>query len=194
MVIEKYITLPLTYSPYHFIKGGGQNTFMVGGRPGKLMIFDNNATILHQLDLDENLKSIDFCHEMERIAVVNKKGISIINYQQEEILFLKDRKYKEIIYTQNYLWALKKINYHKAILEVYDATNWGLIDSIEIEDIFVNSGYLLVEGVSEQSVIIWMAAGQDGQCNFIVELNNNKLQFTEFIEYDTIPLFISPNS
>lgn len=186
MLISDYKTLNLNHRPYHLPKEDN-GKFMVSSKEGHITVFDTDANIQFQLDLDQETQSIDFSEEHQLIFVAFKDCFSIINYKNEIVKTIQG-KYDSIFYNDLFLWAIKIIDKDRLCLEVYSSADWTMIASIEFKDIFSHSSCLIYEGVDKQSIVVWVAAGQDGQANYLFHLNNNKLSCQEIPFYDTLPL------
>jgi len=190
MIIKEYKTLTLNHRPY-FLRSDGDE-FMVSDKNGELTMFDGQANVLKRIDLQKKMESLDFSSKYKIFFAANEESISIVNYQNEIIKNIEGN-YDAVFCYNEHLWAVKVLDDDTMNMEVYSLLNWILIDSIEIEDLFGSSSCLLFSGFNDHSIILWQGGGQDGQCNFIVELRNNKLIIKQFVEYDTLPINPNPN-
>lgn len=194
MKIARRVTeLQLDHCPYHLrgmAKGG--DVFIASSQEGDASIFGANGEILTQLRLDRPVQSIGGDYERRTIAYADQEGLRIIDFDGQ-LLQQYEGNYNDILIQNEQLWAVKIMDHKYAFLEMYDLVEYKKRASKRVEDMFGQSAYMLFPGFDENSIVLWMAAGQDGQINCVVRALNGELQLTEVGHLDTHPISISPN-
>ena len=86
------------------------------------------------------------------------------------------------------LWSAFHVSGETAALEIRETKNWQFVARAEVPDPFEDSSLMLFRYPSEDRVVLWVAAGQDGQCLYWGHYNGSKLTVEQFPDLtDTTP-------
>jgi hypothetical protein len=86
------------------------------------------------------------------------------------------------------LWSALHSSSDVAALEIRETKNCEVIARVEVPDPFESSGLMLFGHPSEDRVVLWVAAGQDGQCLYWGDYNGSRLAIQRFPDLtDTAP-------
>jgi len=173
-------------------KTTNQNKFIVGDREKYASLISLEGNIINEYEFEAEIESLDYDDETKIIAIVYDNSLCLYDCNTEK-LFQQFGMYKSVLIQNKKLWCVKTVNKKKAILEIYNLDDFSIQTKLEIEDIFVHSGFILLEGFDENSIILWMAAGQDGQLNYTISLDKGILFIKEIGDFDTYPIRISPD-
>jgi hypothetical protein len=159
---------------------------MAASQKGEITIFDKTGKELHSINLKCNLESAALYPENELIAYTTKTELIVCNYTKE-IVFREKGRFEGLFFSNHLFWVVYKENQDKVCLRVYDWITWQPASTLDFEDIYGDSSYMISAGATENDIVLWMAAGQDGQCSFFVTLKNNKLEAIQLEYEDTLP-------
>lgn len=184
--IDNYKTLNLNHKSSYLKQS--QEQFLVASREGMVSIFTKEAEKLYEIDLKEEIKSIDFISNSNIIIYSTKEHLNIIDYQKNKI---KKFSMKEAsIYIQNgLLWSVSKISCEELYIQVFTLNDWKEVASLSMEDELHDSACLWAKGYDDKSLVLWLAAGQDGYCNYLLRfdgelsvdsIGNNDSSFSTF--------------
>jgi hypothetical protein len=91
-------------------------------------------------------------------------------------------------------WTSARFTPLTAVLEAWDLSRKTRIAKVKIGDPFGDSTFLLFPHPLPNSVVIWAAAGQDGQVLFWASLDGETIQVSPFDQQDfTLPPAFSPS-
>lgn len=91
-------------------------------------------------------------------------------------------------------WTSSRFTTLTTVLEAWDLFNETRIAKAKIADPFGDSTFLLFPHPLPNSVVVWAAAGQDGQRLFWASLDGETIQVTPFVQQDfTLPPAFSPS-
>ncbi|MBT28857.1 MAG: hypothetical protein CMO01_04270 [Thalassobius sp.] len=164
-----------------------ENAFLAADSVGNTTIINQRGEIIREFSFQNEVNSIDFSYPMARIFIANKEGLTIINFKYEVLRFFES-EYLSVIVIKNHFWAVKYIDEESCQLELYEIKSSKLISSKLIKDLNYNSSFILFPGFNEHSVVLWLAAGQNGTTSYIINFIEGQISINEFPDYDSWPI------
>ena len=156
-----------------------ENAFLAADSVGNTTIINQRGEIIREFSFQNEVNSIDFSYPMARIFIANKEGLTIINFKYEVLRFFES-EYLSVIVIKNHFWAVKYIDEESCQLELYEIKSSKLISSKLIKDLNYNSSFILFPGFNEHSVVLWLAAGQNGTTSYIINFIEGQISINEF--------------
>jgi len=127
--------------------------------------------------------------DASELAVAAADGITLYSARAFEKSGYLNNAYQSCLFdTKGRLWSCIAYTQSSAILEIWDSRKETVIAEVKIIDPFGQSAFRLFRHPSQNSVIVWAAAGQDGQKLFWASLHEDAIQVTPFDDLD----FTSP--
>lgn len=188
MNIDQYKTISLSHRNAFGVKGNSNGTsWLVASPDGTYSIFNANGDVSRHT-LRQEIAGIDFLPQREIIALYtnNKLTVQTVN---GNIIFQKQGRYLESYFSEigECLWTVLYMDGDTVLIEVLDTFNGSLIAAITIEDEYTDSAYSFSPGSHFRQMVLYMAAGQDGQSTLFVELEQNALSIIKLEIENTTP-------
>ena len=129
------------------------------------------------------------------LAVTASDGITFYSTTPfEEIHYMNDAYQWCLFGSDGLFWTSSRFTPLTAVLEAWDVSKKTKIAKVKIADPFSESMFLLFPHPVPNSVVIWAAAGQDGQTLFWASLDGETIHITPFAQQDfTLPPAFSPS-
>ena len=91
------------------------------------------------------------------------------------------------------LWCIARLDENSVAVDLREPETWRVVARTEITDPFGNSFFKIHSHPDGEHVVIWAAAGQDGQCLFWARRDGSQIRVDRFIDLDatTPPSFSS---
>ena len=181
MKLEPISITHLNHRSYYF-RGN-----LVASQDGSISILDENFSILKNLQLEPEIKCVSLDLSRNRFcAVYSKLGKLFVGDFNGKLIFDGAGCHGvEECYFQdktNLLWCINRITAEEVKCAIYDTINWNLVSELEIDDFFVDSSFSFHEVPNSNTLSLWMAAGQDGQKVFWLNLKEQNIEYIECIE------------
>lgn len=189
LYIDDYIKIELSHRAYFNFRGA-ENVFLSSDKYGQMTIFNEKGIVLKNINLGVPLESIAFSPNHGLLAYITDSDLFILDYEKNELVYTEKAKFKAAYFSQqNLCWVVEKIDREWVKIKVYAINTWELIQSVLLEDIYIDSEYIIDEWCDENTVLLWMAAGQDGQSTFLLSLKSpsNEINIEKFSIENTIP-------
>jgi len=92
------------------------------------------------------------------------------------------------------LWSASRWDEDSIALEVREPGSWKVVARTEVADPFGDSSFKILAHPVPEYVVVWAAAGQDGQCIFWASRSGPDITVTRFpgLDATTIPSFNRP--
>ena len=155
---------------------------------GSLLAPDHLTVI--RFDLGCQVRDVAISAAGDLLAVVADDSISLVHLPDFVERPRLDGTFDGCLFSPsgNILWTARHTSSEMAALEIWETKNWQVIGGAEVPDPFENSGLMLFNYPSEDRVVLWVAAGQDGQCLYWSRYDGSKLTMQRFPELtDTAP-------
>jgi WD40 repeat protein len=81
-------------------------------------------------------------------------------------------------------WTCARFTDQTVTLEAWDIGSWTKIAKTKVADPYGSSSFSLFPHPNRNSVVLWAAAGQDGQCLFWATLDGNEIKVNRFEPLD----------
>jgi len=129
------------------------------------------------------------------LAIVASDGIKFFSTATFEMFHRLNNAFMSCLYgRENLFWTCVRLTPQTVVLKAWEPGSWTQIAQAKVADPYGNSEFSLFPGRDENSVVLWAAAGQDGQCLFWATLNGSAIKVTRFKALDeTCPPSFSPN-
>ncbi len=85
------------------------------------------------------------------------------------------------------LWVVRKVSSHLIVAEVRSADTLSLLHEVDIVDPHFSSGWFFYPSPAANSVVLWAAAGQDGQTSFWLQFVSSGIEIRANLPADTTP-------
>jgi hypothetical protein len=86
--------------------------------------------------------------------------------------------------SKNRLWTCVRFSTEIVVIEVWEPGTWTKVAKTKITDPYGDSHIWFLPHPDQSCVVVWAAAGQDGQCLFWACLRNHEIRATRFPELD----------
>lgn len=169
---------------------------LVAAQNGSISLLDENFSVLRSFQLEPEIKCVSLDLPGNRFcAVYSKQGKLFVGDFNGKLIFDGAGCLGvETCYFQgktNLFWCINRITADEVKCVVYDTINWNLVSELKIEDFFADSYFSFREVPNSNTLSLWMAAGQDGQKIFWLNLKEQIIECIEetSIEDTTPPAF-----
>jgi hypothetical protein len=129
------------------------------------------------------------------LAIVASDGIRLFSTATFEMFHRLNNAFLSCLYgRENLLWTCARFTPQTVVLKAWELGSRTQIAQVKVADPYGNSEFSLFPGRDENSVVLWAAAGQDGQCLFWATLTGSAIKVSRFKALDeTCPPSFSPN-
>jgi len=129
------------------------------------------------------------------LAIVASDGIRFFSTAAFEMFHRLNNAFLSCLYgREDLFWTCARFTPQTVVLKAWEPGSWTQIAQAKVPDPFGNSEFSLFPGRDKNSVVLWAAAGQDGQCLFWASLTGSAIEVSRFKALDeTSPPSFSPN-
>ena len=129
------------------------------------------------------------------LAMVASDGIRFFSIATFEMFHRLNNAFLSCLYgRENLFWTCGRLTPQTVVLKAWEPGSWTQIAQAKIADPYGKSEFSFFPGRDENSVVLWAAAGQDGQCLFWASLTGSAIEVSRFKALDeTSPPSFSPN-
>jgi hypothetical protein len=119
------------------------------------------------------------------LAVAAADGITLFSTSTfEKSHRLNDAFLSCLFVGEKLFWTCARFTEQTVILEAWEPGSWTKIEGVKVADPYGNSEFSLFPHPNRNSVVVWAAAGQDGQCLFWGTLGGTEINVTRFEALD----------
>ncbi len=129
------------------------------------------------------------------LAIVAADGIRLFSTATFAMLRRLNDAFLSCLYVrENLVWTCARFTPRTVVLKAWDPRSWTPIAQARVADPYDNSEFSLFTHPDQNSVVLWAAAGQDGQSLLWATLTGSAIEVTRFrlLSYTCPPSF-SPN-
>jgi WD40 repeat protein len=149
----------------------------------------DDLTLLSEFSIPQRPSQAALSPDGTLLAVTASDGITFYSTTTFEKVHYMNDAYQWCSYgSDGVFWTSCRFTAHTAVLEAWDLSKKTRIAKVKIGDPFDDSAFLLFPHPLPNSVVVWAAAGQDGQVLFWASLDGQTIQVDRFDEQD----FTSP--
>jgi hypothetical protein len=129
------------------------------------------------------------------LAIVAPDGIRVFSTATSQLFHRLIDAFLSCLYVrENLVWTCARFTPRTVVLKAWDPRSWTPIAQARVADPYGNSEFSLFAHPDQNSVVLWAAAGQDGQCLLWATLTGSAITVTRFrLLSDTCPPSFSPN-
>lgn len=129
------------------------------------------------------------------LAIVAPDGIRFLSTATFEIVHRLNDAFMSCLYgRENLVWTCSRFTARAVVLKAWEPGSWTPIAQAKVADPYGDSEVSLFAHPDKNSVVLWAAAGQDGQCLLWATLTGSAITVTRFRPLnDTCPPSFSPN-
>jgi hypothetical protein len=129
------------------------------------------------------------------LAIVTAHGIRFFSTATFEMLHRLNDAFLSCLYgRENLVWTCARFTPRTVVLKAWEPESWTPIAQAKVADLYGNSEFSLFAHPDKNSVVLWAAAGQDGQCLLWASLTGSAIAVTRFRSLnDTCPPSFSPD-
>jgi hypothetical protein len=141
-------------------------------------------------DVASHSKGVAISPAGDLLAVLENDALALIRLPEFIDLHRIDQTIESCRFSPSgrSLWCAVRVSGEMAALEIRETKNWQVVARVEVPDPFEDSGLMLFHYPNEDRVVLWVAAGQDGQCLYWGHYNGSKLTVEPFPDLtDTTP-------
>ena len=177
MIFSRPKELPLPFKPDLELIDGGNGEFLLANSFGKLLIFNSNLEVLHEINLARRFLSLDFSSAYKIIASANEHAFYIYDLSGE-VIFHMQADYEKLKIVGDKLWAIKKQSPQKKQLEIYKMGSWDLLAKTEFADPFGESQISFAQLADKHTDVLLMqfSEGTDNRRLISWELIGKKIR------------------
>jgi hypothetical protein len=193
--ITPLMRVALSHDPYAVSVADSGHVAVLGFRSGKGSLISPDFKTVHSFGVSDKHKSASLSPGGSLLAIADGDGLAILDTSTLAPKHRLNGSFLACLFAREaLLWTCSQVDGDTANLEVWDAKSWHRVAGAQIADPFGESMFLLVPGPKPNSVAVWAAAGQNGQCLFWASLEEGAIDTTQFqgIRDCALPSF-SPN-
>jgi len=194
MNVQAFTNVPLHHRNYFGVKGNNKcNRWLVGAQNGDITIF-NEQGVIEARSLKHGISGIDYCPQKELIAW-HAEGKMVVQTVGGHTIFERRGGYETVYFSggTDFLWTIETENPDMALVSVLKVDTGATVASLEIVDEYDASAFSLHPGANNNHLVLYMAAGQDGQSTFFLSLENDTLTLSNLEEKDTHYAVFNPS-
>jgi hypothetical protein len=183
----------------------GHTAFHVApAKDGRIAVMSNSGigtflgrdlTVLSAFSIHQRPSHAALSPDGSLLAITASDGITFYSTATFERTHYMNDAYQWCLFGSDCVfWTSSRFTTLTTVLEAWDLTKETRIAKAKIADPFGDSIFLLFPHPLPSSVVVWAAAGQDGQMLFWASLESETIQVTPFVQQDfTLPPAFSPS-
>ena len=154
-------------------------------------VVEPNQAKPKEFDLSLHPKGIAIAPSGDTLAVAKEFALSLISLPD----FAEKRSFhgafEGCLFRGALLWTATRTSMDTAMVDVRELNEGKVLARVEVADPFRESNLMLFRGPNENTVALWVAAGQDGQCLYWMEHTASTMTATRCpnLEETTPPAF-----
>lgn len=144
-----------------------------------------------EFDLSSHPKGIAISPSGDLLAVAKEFALSLIRLPDFAEKQCIHGAFESCLFRGSLLWTAARTGMDTAMVDVRELNEGKVLARVEVEDPFGESSLMLFRGPNENTVALWVAAGQDGQCLYWMEHTGSTMTATRCpnLEETTPPAF-----
>ena len=144
-----------------------------------------------EFDLSSHPKGIAITPAGDLLAVAKEFALSLIRLPDFAEKQCIHGAFESCLFRGSLLWTAARTGMDSAMVDVRELNEGKVLARVEVEDPFGESSLMLFRGPNENTVALWVAAGQDGQCLYWMEHAGSITTATRCpnLEETTLPAF-----
>ena len=196
MIVKRQKELKLNHRAY--TKTAALNGYIiVASNCGDISIINNQFELVNELRFEDikDLESLSASPVDDCFAISDGHKLRIITFDGQ--ILYESKECKQIQYAEysrdgNHLWIVSRIDKENILIELLDVEG-GLqcVASVSMVDDYYGSNLLFFHLPEQDKILLWLAAGQDGQSLFMLEYTDDRISVTELPQFEDFypPLF-----
>src|SRR5271165_1063425 len=181
--------------PAHHVAPAEDGRIVVMSNSGVGTFLGPDLNILSAFSIPQRPSHAALSPDGSLLAITASDGITFYSTASFEKKHYMNDAYQSCLFgSDNVFWASSRFTALTSVLEAWDLSKDTMIAKAMIADPFGDSTFLLFPHPLPNSVVVWAAAGQDGQMLSWVSLEGETIQVTPFVQQDfTLPPAFSPS-
>jgi len=162
---------------------------------GDASLISPDLKTIKSFTVQDSPEAVAISHDASLLAVAAADGITFFSVPAfEKSHRLNDAFLSCLFVGEKLFWTCARFTEQTVILEAWESGSWKKIARVKVPDPYGSSSFSLFAHPNPQSVVLWAAGGQDGQCLFWATLEGAAINVTHFdvIDETGLPSF-SPN-
>jgi len=189
IVVSPQARITLRHPAYHVVPAEDGRIAVLPPNSGTGTFLGPDLTALCGFSIPQRSSQAALSPDGSMLAVTASDGITFYSTATfEKTNYMNDAYQCCLFGSDGLFWTSSRFTALTAVLEAWDLSKETRIAKAKIADPFGDSTFLLFPHPLPNSVVVWVAAGQDGQALFFASLDGETIQVNLFEEQD----FISP--
>jgi hypothetical protein len=183
IILEPLKSVSLSHRALH-VAAAASGEIVALSKEGVGTLIGPNRSAARALEFDGQVTGVALAPDGDLLAVLEDEFLSLIELPTLTKTLRLACAFEAALFSHSgkFLWSAFHIQGAKAVLEVLDTTNWGLVAKAEVPDPFENSALMLFAHPAEERVVLWVAGGQDGQCLYWGHFAGSRVALKRFPE------------
>ena len=196
MIVKRQKELKLNHRAY--LEAAALNgCIIVASNCGDISIINNQFELVNELRFEDikDLESLSASPVDDCFAISDGHKLRIITFDGQ--ILYESKECKQIQHAEysrdgNHLWIVNRIDKENILIELLDVKD-GLqcLASVAMVDDYYDSNPMFFHLPEQYKILLWLAAGQDGQSLFMLEHDDDRISVTELPQFEDFypPLF-----
>ena len=186
--------LKLGHRAYH-VRCSASGHIAAASEDGIVSVAGPSKTLIGSLRLNIPLSAISVAPDGKLLALTTAEGVELLDLAGSKLRIFAGRFVDAWFDARGMLWLAHRASDDQFVIEIYDeATARRPSRRIELKDPFGDSALMFPVSPAEGSVPLWIAAGQDGQAVYWLDLSDDDLTADLLDDFDgCLPPALSPD-
>ena len=179
----------------YFLRIGPNGQSVVAAKDGEVSVLSERLARTAHFVLPHEVGSVCLASDASRIALTFGGGIKIVSANDGDELLVVRGAFHDAWFDDDgeTLWAIRNVSSELVVIEVRSADDLALKCEIDVADPHFASAWSFYPAPMAGSVLVWAAAGQDGQSSFLLKRTAGGVEVNECFPVDTTPPSFSGN-
>jgi hypothetical protein len=175
-----------------FAAGAGTGHVVAVSSDGDASLISPDFKTITSFKVQPESEGVAISQDASLLAVAAADGITLLSIPTfEKVHRLNDAFLTCLFVGEKLFWTCARFTDETVILEAWERGSWEKIARVKVADPYGQSSFSLFAHPDPQSVVLWAAGGQDGQCLFWATLDGAEIKVTHFdaIDESGVPSF-----
>jgi hypothetical protein len=190
IVVKPFARVKLRHRAFHTAASPAGHIVAVS-KDGVGSVVEPGQTKPKEFDLSSHPKGIAITLSGDLLAVAKEFALSLIRLPDFAEKQCIHGAFESCLFCGSLLWTATRTSMDTAMVDVRELNEGKVLARVEVADPFGESSLMLFRGPNEDTVALWIAAGQDGQCLYWMEHAGSTMTATRCpnLEETTPPAF-----
>jgi len=168
-----------------------QGGWAIGSDGSEVTVADKALQVISRLDVGLKPEDIAITPDGSLIVVASWQGLSARDIRTSCSTWSIRGKFVASRAASNWIWAAESFD-DEIELTLRDRETGEAVRRATIEDPFGKSAVMLFAHPNERSMVVWVAAGQNGQASYLASDDGTDLRVAEIAPRDRLPPLFLP--